>query len=326
MDLNEFTNVKIDQKGILDKIERLRHSEFEDLENLFLNSLKIKKLPTKSNDKIIQQILPKNINDRKYLNKEFYIAQFICLKRIAFECFICDEFVEKISKLDPIVDKFYVFKYGLLIENYLFDSAYLFQELNINLYGKPIDNFRMHKNIFQPPDVIFRSIPLLLLGGIITEEPDYLNHADTIATIIRQALELRLRRGLGVIGLEDKSNNSRVPLGLSKILDVAKEFKEEIYLSVPFENIQRINGWANIYMHIGMKNYLWVVMFTTNYLQPLILGKKIGNSARENLNSGIQFTIETHEKFIESLKYTVRSNNSHMDIITTNPEAYIIKQ
>ncbi|MGM4991281.1 hypothetical protein [Tardiphaga sp. 841_E9_N1_2] len=107
------------------------------------------------------------------------------------------------------------------------------------------------------------------------------NHSDTSVNQLRMAIELRLRRGFGVTAKLNKAG-SIVPLALSEIIQVVALHKQNITFAVPFEHIDRIYQWSNIYMHTGLKQYVWSPIFALHYLRPFLLGGKHAGGTSSN--------------------------------------------
>jgi hypothetical protein len=83
------------------------------------------------------------------------------------------------------------------------------------------------------------------------------SHSDLAVGIIRQGIELRLRRAFGLLGKSRNSDGSFAPVSLSELFDAIDEAESEVITPVPLFNIKRINAWANMFMHYGIKFYSW---------------------------------------------------------------------
>ncbi|EIS9525830.1 hypothetical protein L0775_003817 [Clostridioides difficile] len=68
--------------------------------------------------------------------------------------------------------------------------------------------------------------------------------------IIRQIIELRIRRAFGIIAFLDKDGNVK-PLNMSSIFNVLKKYKKDIYFPIDLSNIERIYSWSNMFVHSG---------------------------------------------------------------------------
>lgn len=69
--------------------------------------------------------------------------------------------------------------------------------------------------------------------------------------IIRQLVELRIRRAFGVLSYVDESNGNLRPLDLSIVFECIKKYEKNIEFPLKLENIERIYKWANMYVHSG---------------------------------------------------------------------------
>lgn len=97
------------------------------------------------------------------------------------------------------------------------------------------------------------------------------NHSDTAINQLRMAIEIRLLRGFGVAARVTLAG-AVVPLALSEILEAIAPRKSDITFGVPFEHIERLYRWSNIYMHSGFKQYTWSQIYGLHYLRPFLLG------------------------------------------------------
>jgi hypothetical protein len=115
------------------------------------------------------------------------------------------------------------------------------------------------------------------------------NHAELATSILRQALELRMRRGFGINGKISRADQSFRAIGLNDLLDAVGKVEKNatIYLSVPLENIVRINSWANLYLHGGLKLYSWTAARVLLYLQEFCIGGEAPGFAF-TVNAGIR--------------------------------------
>jgi hypothetical protein len=98
------------------------------------------------------------------------------------------------------------------------------------------------------------------------------SHSDLAVGMIRQAVELRLRRAFGVLGKSRVSDGSFSPVSLSELFDAIDEAGSDVITPVPLFNIKRVNAWANMFMHYGIKFYSWTPSRVLLYVRPLIVG------------------------------------------------------
>jgi hypothetical protein len=112
------------------------------------------------------------------------------------------------------------------------------------------------------------------------------NHSDLATSIIRQLLEIRIRRAFGVMGKVDVKTDSVHPIPLSDILDAVEVYRDHIVFPIRFENIVRINGWANMYLHSGLRSYVWCPPRVLSYLRSFALGQPAPGWSHQS-NAGV---------------------------------------
>ncbi len=84
------------------------------------------------------------------------------------------------------------------------------------------------------------------------------NYGTDILTIysLRLSLESRIR---GLLGIDFATNNGK-PVGLNKLIEVAKELKSVKYSeAVNWSEIESINEWINHHMHRLLRPHPWVI-------------------------------------------------------------------
>jgi hypothetical protein len=85
------------------------------------------------------------------------------------------------------------------------------------------------------------------------------------------------------------ANGAVHSISLGGILDVIDAHREDVRFAVRLENIKRINSWANIYMHSGIRaaSYSWCPPRVLSYLRGFILGQ-LTPSWGHNINAGVR--------------------------------------
>lgn len=327
MDLQTFIEIEETKESVLNKLKYLKEKGLNDYLTFASSEMGLKKLPSKSDDQIIQQIISKSPNDlnKKVASAEHYKAHLCCIKRVLEEMLLNDAFVENFEKHKEEEDRdMAVYNYYNLLREILFDMALLIQDYNqvIKKINPENIKFSVGKNLFQRDFTLYQLLPQVIFGQVsfhsfIEREPFV-----SIA-IIRQIIELRIRKAFGVFGVYDKTKDSFEPLSLSQIFDEIKKHQADIDFAVPLENIIRINGWSNIYMHSGMKDYTWTIIFVYRYLHELIKGRKDGKNWSSN--SGIRLKQTTLDNIINGLETTIKSYNSNLEIYKAQPDVFITK-
>jgi len=234
------------------------HNEYEEALKILFNR---SRLPSLNDDNMIEQAIPKSINDanRKIKNKNYYISNALCFLDISK--MLCNDIQGKIDFIDTLEnDNIYIYNYHYLFRCLYFDSIELlriFEENILNIESQ----FTLWKASFQHTLTIYQFLKQTIFG----QQSFHSNigrEIDMSILVIRQMIELRIRRAIGLLGLFNKEDDSVEPLRMDIILDainvVINKYNNIINLSVPIHNLKRIYSWANIFTHSGIKAFSWL--------------------------------------------------------------------
>lgn len=324
MDLNSLIQIEETKASLVTKLEWLKNGGLDEYLNHAISEFGIKRLPAKTQHNIIEQILPKSPNDFnvKVENRGYYIAHLGCIKHVWDEMLLNEPFLQNLRNYQVEKGKdMVVYNYYNLIRDFLFDMALLIQDYNVNIEGKVSTKFKLTRNRYQRDFTLYQLLPQVIFGQVsyhafIEKEPNI-----SIA-IIRQIIELRIRSAFGIMGTYDKIKDSFEPLPLSQIFDELKKHKAEIDFAIPLANIIRINGWSNIFMHSGMKDYTWTLIFVYRYLHEFAKGREIDGIWSSN--SGIRLTQQTLEKIISGVEANLKEYNRNLELYKSKPDVDII--
>lgn len=114
--------------------------------------------------------------------------------------------------------------------------------------------------------------------------------------LIRVAIETRLRFGFGVLGIKECATGAILPLNLSALFKAIDAHASSVRFAVPLQNIKRLYGWSNIYVHLGVKDYMWSPMFALKYINSFLRGGS--HATGFSVDAGIQ----TDKKTIEAIQ------------------------
>lgn len=238
------------------------------------------RIPNLPDAKLIEQAYPKGMNEigTKQAQQVFYAANArIFLKR----CKIAAEAIEK-AQPDPRRDVFASQHYSLL-RNMALDAQVLLADWATSMQGVPA-MYGIGKNTFHDSFQISHATEQLMFGGSpLFAFADLAT--DSATALLRVALETRIRFGLGLLAVRDLATGSVEPLNMSKILEAIKFHESKFKLAVPLQHIERIYGWSNIYVHVGLKSFAWSPIFALDYLKPLLRGGAY--SGGSSVHSGI---------------------------------------
>lgn len=223
-------------------------------------------------DTLVAAAVPKSINDldRKAQGDAFYRAQ---------AAWFLQEMDVLVLRAPHSQGPAHEIQYGNLmgfVRNVLFDSYLLFEHW-AQKAGVP-GVFGARKNHVEHVMHFAQGVRQVIYGhgtfGLSFAD----SHSDLATATIRQMLEIRLRRGFGIVGKKSKTDGSFHPVGLSVLLDAIGQHRLGVHLPVRFENISRINSWANLYLHAGLKIYAWMPPRVVSYLWHFVVGTVHGGS------------------------------------------------
>lgn len=316
MNLKDFTDLSQTKESIIDKLEYLRKDGLNDFIKFATLEMGLKKLPTKKQDQIIEQIISKSPNDlnKKESSAEFYKGHLSCLKIVLEEMFLNEAFIKNLKSYEVEKGKdLVVYNYFNLLREILFDMALLIQDYNFIIKNVEPTGFKIGKNLYQHHFTLYQLIPQIIFGQ--TSFHSYIEREPFVSiAIIRQIIELKIRKTFGIMGVYDNIKGTYEPFALGQIFDAIKKQEANIHFSIPLGNIIRINGWANIFMHSGMKDYIWTPIFVYRYLHNFIKGQ----------TESIRLKQEILDKIINDIEMTLKSTNPSLELYKSKPDAYII--
>jgi len=142
------------------------------------------------------------------------------------------------------------------------------------------------------------------------------SHSELAVGMIRQAIELRLRRAFGLLGKSRNSDGAFFPVGFAQLLDVIDAVgAADVVTAIPLFNVKRINSWANLFMHSGVKSYTWTPSRVLLYVRPLIVGGDTVEGV-QSVYSGVRMKRAAFDKVRETMTENIRSD---LDKSTGNP-------
>ena len=139
------------------------------------------------------------------------------------------------------------------------------------------------------------------------------NHSDTAINHLRVAIELRLRRGFGILAKINK-NKDVVAFPLSGLLKKVRAFQSEIEFSVPLQHVDRIYCWSNLYMHAGLKLYTWSPMFALQHLTRFLIGGRygVGPGIKGSAYAGIMTSEQVVKRIQAAFRDEVKSSGAEL--------------
>lgn len=253
----------------------------------FEHETKIKMNLSRSEDSAIERAIAKNWGDfdKKRKRNSYYQAHAEMYMREMNKIFDPKyrDFVETVSTTN--------FRNVMLfVEKVLRDHLALFEDWGRYKAEVPMV-FGSVRNPLSHPMHYFQGAKQAIYGhgsfGLSFVE----NHSELAVATIRQAVEVRLRNAFGLIGKVRQSDGAFHPVALSVLLDVLTDHKDGIDTAIPLHNLVRVNGWANISLHHGFRDYAWTAPRVVDYLCDFLIGRP-ADTKGFSVNSGIKLSKE----------------------------------
>jgi hypothetical protein len=262
---------------------------------------------------LIEQAYPKGMNEieKKQGQQVFYTAN---AQIFADTCLWIATAVVK-AHSDPRAEPFASRHYGLLknmvldAQTLLADWAALSQGVS-GMYG--IGKSGWH-GAFQ---ISHATEQLMFVGSPFFAFTD--NATDSGTALLRVALETRLRFGFGLLGVLEKASQTVSPLNLSTVFQAIAVHESKMQLAVPQQHIDRIYGWANIYVHVGLKHFGWSPIVADRYLNPLLRGGQ--HQGGSSIHAGIRIDKATLAAVQAQAEITYKLDPTYYELIKISPE------
>ena len=294
----------------MEYFEYMLQNGFDEIERHILTSLQLKKWCNFSDDEIIDSILPKTEMDRdkKLKKKDYYMANGKCAFDI-LKFIFTKELFDALKQSPSIVHH----NYYNILRWILMDVDQLINEYNNNM------------NDDHQYSVTHRTIHAMSLHNVLRQSAygraSFHSFSDVeidaSIAVIRQLVELRIRRAFAAIALVDQKGNL-YPLDMISIFEILKKYEKDIVFPGRLSSIERIYKWSNLYIHSGRGDYAWITYFLEKYLRPLSFGDEKPDGSW-NYNNAISLTKETYDKIEKELSEL----NDNFTVLKCKPECEI---
>lgn len=99
-----------------------------------------------------------------------------------------------------------------------------------------------------------------------------------IPTLIRQAIETKIKNSLGIESIEPRGTI----ISISNYIKFIKNNKELFCFPVSMDSLSVINKWTNTFIHTGVTSYIWQSMEAIDIIEPMFTS--YDENKRFNLN------------------------------------------
>lgn len=271
-------------------------------------------VPNAPDARLIEQAYPKGMNElgKKQAQQVFYAAN----ARVFLK--ICNMAAGAIANAqpDPRLAVFASQHYSLL-KNMALDAQALLADWATSTQGIPA-MYGVWKNSFHDSFQISHAAQQLMFGGSpLFAFADLAT--DSATALLRIALETRIRFGFGLLGVRDLARGSVEPLNMNKVLEAIKLHENKFTLALPLQHIERIYGWSNIYVHVGLKSFAWSPIFALGYLNPFLRGGI--HPGGSSVNAGIYIDKATLLDIQAETRSIIGLDATKKELMTIHPES-----
>lgn len=307
----EETDLKVD---FLDYLEFFLASNYRVFDNHILNNLSLKKIPKRDTNEIIEGMIPSTLKERetKSQNKNYYICHAACAAQTIKSIFNVEllNYLRGFNVPPEIIER-----YSRLLEELLSDVDQL-----INLFQCKIKGNNAYPSNIENRFINFSSLHTILrqiLHGNNMPNPSI--ESSVSISLIRQIIEIRLRRAFGTMSYIDDNFNV-VPLDMSSLFQVLKRVERNIEFPLKLSTIERIYKWANMSVHTGKDDFVWIPYYVEKQFSTLSFGH-VDKMLEEGwqINNGIKTT--------ENIIHLIHQQlviNKELKILKCRPECQIV--
>ena len=308
--------------SFLEYFKFLLNSDFNGLEKLLLTTLGIDKFPKRSDDELIEGILSYSIRDlqKKRAKRNYYECNAICVLKVIKIIFTNDLYYILQNTVFP---QFMQNTYCGILKRLLMDA----QEL-CNLYNTNINKNDKYSCNIDSRYIHFMPLHQVLRQALFTPH-SYNSFSDmeicASIPVIRQLIEIRLRRAFGCMAYIDENGNL-VPLDMSILFESIKRHRTEITFPINLQSIERIYKWSNQYVHSGKEDFRWIPYFLEFVLRPLSFGNRDehGFDIKDGIVTTTDVINQIHQELLDNVAQ--KHEPTKLKLYTCNPECKLITE
>jgi hypothetical protein len=143
-------------------------------------------------------------------------------------------------------------------------------------------------------------------------------------SVLRTAVELRLRRAFGLQSFLNPKNNVTKPIQLSDVFDVVLVYERQIQSAVDLHDVRRVYKWSNPYLHAGRRDFIWTAGFALQFLRPLFVGpKQLKSRSGWSIHGGLEMPIQVWNRIRRHFEKIANKNGSILLPVHPSPECVL---
>jgi hypothetical protein len=292
------------KKEIVNKMIYLKSQGLIEYEQEVVKILGLRQLPNIDDDGIIGNIIYRTLREKqkKEGKPRYYIANALCFLNTTKDL-LSTKFVKSFRNYRPSrSNDLLLYNYRTMLFNLLFDAVLLLK-IYIDIFHKKRKPIGVWKTPYQHSYTIYRYLYQMIFGQKSFHATKEIE-PNMCVLGIRQMLELRIKNALATPGIYNKVDNSIEPLMMKDIYSVLKKYEKGINLSVPLALLRRINSWANIFVHIGLRDFIWKYITVLRYLTVFMGGESL--NGHWSVNNGVSLYKTTYKNILRDIRRKLR--------------------
>ena len=305
----------------LDYFDWLRQDNFARLEDELSGRLGFKNFPKLQDKHLLESIFIVTENDfrKKEKDRNFYACHALCLLKVMRTVFTAELYEVLRKYAEHTHTAFIVEDYREIFRKLLLDAEDL-----CSLYSQNFTSGSEFSSFIRGRFIHVASIYQVLRQGLYGSASLHAfadQEPSAAIGVIRQLVELRIRRAFGCLGFTDTAGNNVFPLDMSTIFEVLKTHEKDITFQISLDSIIKIYNWSNDYIHTGRGYYNWVPYYLEIILRPLMFGLEEACDMKSGISTSQTVIDAVQSELIANRN--VNCNPAKFVLITCDPECML---
>ena len=226
-------------------------------------------------------IMEHNVHKRTL--KMWYCYQFACMLKSA------NRIMRNIVKFEKDYPNLIISEVELLKE-YVKDSKVFLTNAAYEIDQETV-SYNVEKNYDLDPREIMSASRMVLRNTVVQGHPGEFATRYCSIFLIRQALEVCIRKVFGVVLIQDE-NGKIQKLNPEFFFEYIDDSKQENTFPIKKATLKKLHQWTQLFIHGGFIPYIWQIEWSHYMLEPIISGSpktvKVKKSCLNNIESDLK--------------------------------------
>jgi hypothetical protein len=304
-----------DKDQLIRSLTYLVNSGIREFEQEVCRIMAKNSLPALPLQMIVEQTIPKTPGEvrRQEKSESYYLANAVGFVRVAKQVFEpYNQFAPSVNSTDSHTIGNMIMEFNEFITDALYFLATLEAFRNVPSEQRKYLGY-ISKSPVKHHISMYQTVLVLLHEQGSFHSPTYLDPSFAVA-ILRQLIELRLRRSIGVMGAI--RNETFEPVQMKIIFAALRTYQSEVQLSIPLSNVERIYAWSNLFLHGATTDFIWKSHLAMEYLDVLFVSNisELRSSPTKirswNVNDGVVISADALRKIRDTILADIQDHTS----------------